>query len=454
MVRPMKPKTNTPTIGFITLGCPKNQIDSEKTLGRLIEAGMLISADPDAADVVLINTCGFIAPAKSESLDAIRQAVDHKKQGNVQRVVVLGCLSQRMKDDLFEEVPGIDAVVGLEQRDDIVRIVTEALQSSGHGSYLEVLPGRKPHQISDDRSRLLIGGQHSAYLRISEGCDHRCSFCTIPAIRGPFRSKPQQQVLEEARELAQAGVVELNLVAQDTTSYERDLKHKEGLAHLLQALAEVDGLPWIRLMYIYPTGLSEKLIQVIASTDKLVHYLDIPIQHAHDRILQQMRRPDRQADLRDLMGRLRQHIPDIVLRTTVIVGFPGETEQEFADLVDFVRWARFDALGAFPYYPESGTAAAGLPDQIPEAVKEERLERLMLAQQDIAFAKNRDRLGDTLTCLVDSHEPDNSTIARFYGQAPDIDSVCLLPECSAAPGDFIQARITDSDNYDLIAHQI
>jgi ribosomal protein S12 methylthiotransferase len=316
------------------------------------------------------------------------------------------------------------------------------------------MPGRSQHQISNDSTRLLIGPGHLAYLRISEGCNHKCSFCTIPAIRGPFRSKPQDQIIKEAQELAQSGVVELNLVAQDTTSYERDTKQKHGLAALLTKLALIDPLQWIRLMYIYPAGLTDQLIDTISNTDKILNYLDIPIQHASDRILRDMKRPDKQVHLHGLINKLRKKIPDIILRTTVIVGFPGETDQEFTELMDFIQWAQFDALGAFQFYAESGTAAAEMPGQIPQQVKKERLERLMLAQQEIVFAKNINRIGQKNTCLIDSKEPDNTAIARFYGQAPEIDSVCLIPECNAAPGEFISVQITDSDEYDLIARKL
>ncbi len=466
---------STVTVGFVALGCPKNMVDSEKMLARIAEAGLLITGEPERADVVIINTCGFIEPAQRESLAAIRQAVANKKIGNVKKVIVAGCLSQRWGDQLLGQVEGIDAVVGLEQRDNIATVIRDILATDRP----RVVCGPAPRTMMDDRARLRIGPAHSAYLRISEGCSHRCSFCTIPAIRGPFRSKPPEMVLDEARELAASGAVELNLIGQDTTLYGRDLKIKEGLAALLRDMGSIAELAWIRVLYAYPTAITEALIEAIAASDKVVRYLDIPLQHASDKILQAMRRPDTKASLHRLIEKLRAAMSDIVLRTTLIVGFPGETQREFEELLEFVKWARFDALGAFTFFPEAGTPAATFPDQVPDEVKQARLEELMLTQQEIAFAKNRDRLGSRLTCLVDSLEnPDarSQTPAsrrprqrprskqrhreypqgrgRFYGQALDIDSVCLIENCSAAPGEFVEVRVVGAEGYDLRVEQI
>jgi len=439
---------NTTSIGFVSLGCPKNTVDSERMLADLAQAGYLVGADPSEADVVIVNTCGFIAPAKEESLHAIREIAAQKKSGGVRKLVVTGCLAERMGEALREEVPDIDIIVGLQWRDDLVKILRKNLKRSTPQTYAERM---KPTLTGDDSTRLRIGPAHWAYLRISEGCDHRCSFCTIPQIRGPFRSKSPQAVVQEAQELAHAGVVELNLVAQDTTSYERDHKNKDGLAHLLEQLNTVAGLAWIRLMYLYPTGISDRLIEAIASSDKVVPYLDIPIQHCHDRILKAMRRPDSQDRLRDLILRLRDRIPDLVLRTTVIVGFPGETEEEFKALMEFIQWARFEALGCFPFYPEEGTEAATLPDQVPWEIREERRDRLMRAQQEIAFTANQRRVGQSLACLIEDVEDSGLCIGRFSGQAPEIDSICLIHNCQAAPGTFVNARVTGTEGYDLVA---
>lgn len=438
------------TVGFIALGCPKNVVDSERMLAQIVEAGFLLAADPSEADVVIVNTCGFIEPAKIESLDAVAQAVADKQSGGVQKVIVAGCLAQRLGEQLFQEAAGIDAVVGLGQRDDIARIIRETLSADRPAAYRD----QSSLRVTDDRVRLRIGPAHSAYLRISEGCDHRCSFCTIPAIRGPFRSKPAEVVLEEARELVSSGAVELNLIGQDTTIYGRDLKMADGLSGLLPDLERIDDLTWIRLLYAYPTGITEKLVSTIARSDKVLRYLDIPIQHASDRILRAMRRPDTQAGLRALIERLRAAMPDVVLRTTVIVGFPGETDDDLADLLDFVKWARFDALGAFTFFPETGTPAAGFPDQIPDEVKQDRLEALMLAQQEIAFAKNRARVGRRLMCLIDSVDPHGIGYGRFYGQAPDIDSICIVTNCKAGPGGYVEVEVVDVRDYDLLVEQI
>ncbi len=447
-----------PTVGFIALGCPKNIVDSERMLAQIAQAGLLIAEEPEQADVVVINTCGFIAPAREESLDTVRRAVKAKRKGRVRKVIVAGCLSQREGAELLNEVRGIDALVGLEQRDAIVQIIQDTLSAGKPSAYL----GPVPCTVADDRTRLRIGPAHSAYLRISEGCNHRCSFCTIPAIRGPYRSKPVPQILDEAQELVSSGAVELNLIGQDTTVYGRDLGTQDGLVSLLAQVEQIPDLTWIRILYAYPTGITDALIETIARSRKIVHYLDIPIQHASDAILKAMRRPDTNLRLRKLVENLRAVIPDIVLRTTLIVGFPGETQKEFDELVEFVTWAQFDALGVFTFYPEAGTPAAQFPDQVPDEVKQSRLEELMLTQQEIAFARNRQRIGCELTCLIDSVERRDIARGRFYGQAPDIDSVCIIKNRSPArrglpkltPGRFVQVKVTGTQDYDLLVEQI
>jgi len=438
------------TVGFISFGCPKNTVDSERMLALIAQAELVITAEVENADVVVINTCGFIAPAKAEALEAIKQVLRRKRAGRVKKVIVAGCLSERMGTGLLAEAPGIDAVVGLGQRDAIAQIIAKAVGSSEPAVYLE----HSCEKITDDRVRFPITGPGLAYLRISEGCDHNCSFCTIPSIRGRFRSKPSKLVIAEAVELAIAGVVELNIIGQDTSSYGRDLKINDGLAGLLKELEKVERIRWIRLMYLYPVGITERLIDTIAESSKVVNYLDIPIQHINDQILRAMRRPDTKKHIRAMIEKLRAAIPDIVLRTTVIVGFPGETDEQFAELLDFVKWARFEALGCFPYYAEAGTAAAQMPGQIPDAVKQQRVEELMLSQQQIAFAKNRQRIGSKLTCLVESADSGLTGWGRYYGQAPDIDSICIISNCAAKPGDFVSVKVTDIRDYDLVVEQI
>jgi ribosomal protein S12 methylthiotransferase len=444
------------TVGFISLGCPKNVVDSERMLAQIAQAGLLITTDTDNADVIVINTCGFIAPAIDESLEAIRHAVEHKQLGDVEKVIVAGCLCERMGAELFNMVDDIDAFVGLDQRDNMGRIIKEVFSSEEPIVCLNEA-GLACERIADDRTRLLTTPGHWAYLRISEGCDYRCSFCTIPKIRGRFRSKPLELVLAEAKELVSAGVVELNVVAQDTTYYGRDLKIENGLAALLGEMEKIPLLKWIRLMYLYPAGIDKVLIETIAQCEKIIHYLDIPIQHVSSQILKAMRRPGIKEQLRQLIERLRDAMSDIVLRTTLIVGFPGETDRQFNELLDFVEWAQFDALGCFKFYPESGTVAAGMPDQIPDEVKQQRLDELMLTQQQIAFAKNKSRIGNRLTCLVDSVDDgpgELEGIGRFYGQAPDIDSICIINNCSAKTGQFIDTRVFDTKGYDLLVEEL
>jgi ribosomal protein S12 methylthiotransferase len=450
------------TVGFISLGCPKNSVDSERMLAEIAEAGFAISPESYNVDVIIVNTCAFIAPAKAESLEAIRQAVADKAdpKHRVGKVIVAGCLPERLGPDIYSEIDGIDAVIGLSQRDNIAKVIREVLSSERPLVHFDKSDDPDRQRILDDRTRLLITPGHWAYLRISEGCDHRCSFCTIPAIRGRFRSKLPELILAEAEELVSAGVVELNLIAQDTTFYGRDLKLKDGLADLLHDLEKIPSLVWIRLMYSYPTGITDKLIETIVKSEKIVHYLDIPLQHVSDDILRSMRRPDTNSRLRKLIEDLRSAMPDIVLRTTMIVGYPGETDRHFNELLDFIRWARFDALGCFKFYPEAGTAAAEMPDQVPDEIKQQRLDELMLCQQEIAFEKNRSRVGSEITCLVDSVDSEFLAKGRYYGQAPDIDSFCLIKtghrrkNHPSKPGQFVRTKVIGTKDYDLITEPI
>ena len=444
----MKKRNYTAAVGFYALGCPKNIVDSEKMLAQIAEAGFLICSDPGEADVVVVNTCGFIEPAKQEALETIRHAVELKKEGRVKRVVVAGCLSQRMGKDLFNHVVGIDAVVGLAERDNIGQVIKDVLESEETHFYMS-----RAESSVDDTQRLLITPGHWAYLRISEGCDHKCSFCTIPAIRGKFRSKPMDSILKEAAELVSAGAVELNVIAQDTAYYGKDIGLQNGLARLLKELEKVKGLEWIRLMYVYPTGITDKLVETIAESEKILPYIDMPIQHVNDGILKMMGRPDTKKRISAVMDKLRMAMPDIVLRTTVIVGFPGETDEQFDELVDFIEDNRFDALGCFTYFAEEGTAAAEFKGQIADNMKKARQEKLMTAQQQIAFEKNRNRIGKELICLVDSIKGKNR-IGRFYGQAPEIDSICIIKKCKAKPGEFVKTKVIDFNGYDLAVEQV
>jgi ribosomal protein S12 methylthiotransferase len=443
-----KHKQKTISVGFVALGCPKNMVDSEVMLAQIGQDGFVLSSDPDTADVVVINTCGFIAPAKEEALGAIRQAVAQKKKGHVRKVVVAGCLSERMGQGLLDEVDGIDAIVGLGERDKIAQIIRNCL-SDKKKAPAHVHVEHSDAGIHDDRGRLLITPEHWAYLRISEGCNRTCSFCTIPAIRGKFRSKSQELVLSEAAELVDNGAVELSIIAQDSNFYGRDMGIKNGLIALLDELEKIEPLQWIRLMYLYPAGIDDALIEKIAQSEKIVPYIDMPIQHINNDILKSMRRADTKEHTTELIEKLRQAMPTVALRTTVIVGYPGETSQQFTELLEFVKWAKFDALGCFTFYPEAGTPAADMPKQVPDVVKQQRMDTLMRTQQELVFAKMDAQVGDELTVLIDEVIEDEA-VGRYYGQAPHIDSICKIQNCNANPGDFIQAKITARDGYDFI----
>lgn len=445
-------KQDVLSVGFIALGCPKNMVDSEKMLAHIGQAGFVLSSELNNADIVVINTCGFIKPARDEAVEAIKEAVNLKKNGSVSKVIVAGCLAQRMGEELAGEIDGIDAIIGLDQRDNIAEVIRQTMLGKNDLAQTYLQP--QGSSVSDDRGRLLISPPHWAYLRISEGCNRKCSFCTIPSIRGPFRSKPEELILSEAGELTGNGAVELSIIAQDSNFYGRDLKIENGLSKLLKRLEQIDPLRWIRLMYLYPTGIDDRLIETIASSEKVLNYIDMPIQHINNDILKSMHRNDRKEKTIALIEKLRSAMPDVVLRTTIIVGYPGETDEQSAELVDFVKWAKFDALGCFTFYPELGTGAAALAGQVPDEIKTARAEELMLTQQQIAFEKASGRIGDEIVCLVDEFDDQRNALGRFYGQAPHIDSVCLINNCSAQPGEFIRAKVTGTRDYDLIVDQI
>lgn len=440
------------SVGFVALGCPKNMVDSEVMLARIGQDGFVLSPDPDTVDVVVINTCGFIEPAKEEALNAIRQAVKQKKKGNVRKVIVTGCLSERMGQDMETAVKGIDAIVGLGQRDQLPRIIRKCL-SEKKKKTSGVFLGPADENIHDDRGRLLITPGHWAYLRISEGCNRRCSFCTIPSIRGAFRSKPQDMILDEARELVNSGVAELSIIAQDSNYYGRDRGEKNALIKLLSEMETIDDLQWIRLMYLYPAGIDDALIEAIAQSQKVLPYVDMPIQHISNDILKSMRRADTKEHTIELIEKLRTVMPDVALRTTVITGYPGETDEQFEELLTFIRWAKFDALGCFSFYPEAGTVAAELPDQLSDEVKRQRADVVMETQQQIIFDKMDASVGKQLTVFVDDTS-EQRAVGRYYGQAPHIDSVCFIENTTAKAGDFIQAEIIGRDGYDYVVRQI
>ncbi len=436
------------TVGFVALGCPKNVVDSERMLALIAQAGFVIDYDVSKADIVIINTCGFIKPAVDEAVEVINRTLADKHKGKIKKVVVAGCLPERMKEKILEQFPHIDAVVCLGQRDNIVSVIENLFSESGAKFYGS--PACWTEKTQKDADRLLINPSHWAYLRISEGCDWNCSFCTVPAIKGRFRSKPLDDIIAEANQLAEAGVVELSVIAQDTANYAKDLGEKNGLVKVISELEKIEKLKWLRLMYLNPAGIDDNLIESVAKSKKVVHYIDMPIQHISDQILKKMHRPDTRQEITKLIERLRKSIPDIVLRTTVIVGFPGETQQQFTELVDFIRWARFDALGCFTFWPEEGTKAAELADQVPCDIKGRRRKQLMLVQQRIAFEKNKSRIGQLCDCLVDENRSGGRAVGRYYGQAPHIDSLCFINSCTDKTGNFVKAKITGFKGYDLL----
>ncbi len=430
-------------VATISLGCPKNLVDSERMLADLAEGGCIVGAELDEANVVLINTCGFLDEARDEALAVIEEVARLKRAGRIERIVVAGCLPQREGEGLLSVAPDIDAIVGVNDRS----AVLQAVRGEGPTSRLSAyVPGTRP---LGDAGRFRLTADHTAYLRIAEGCSRECSFCTIPAIRGPFRSKHADDVLAEAAELTADGAKELNLIAQDTTAWGGDLGPADTLASLLRRLDSESGAEWLRLMYTYPMRFTDDLIGAMAECSRVVPYVDMPLQHIADGVLQRMRRGATGSSIRDLLDRVRRRVENIAIRTTFIVGFPGETDEEFAELLDFVKDQRFEAMGVFAFSPENGTPAAEMDGQLPEDVKAERLEALMLAQQEIAFAANEAAIGGERMVLVDGVNEEGICIGRHAGQAPEVDSVCLLAEPRDA-GEMVSARIAGADGYDLI----
>jgi ribosomal protein S12 methylthiotransferase len=434
-------------VHLISLGCPKNTADSELMLGALVRAGFDVTMDPQQAQVLLVNTCAFIEPAKKESIDAILAAAEVKKNGAGKRLVVAGCLSQRYGSELREQFPEVDIFVGTGNFLDLPELLRRSerpeLRPIPYTGAAHLLP-------SADAPRVRTGDPFSAYLKVSEGCDHRCAFCIIPKIRGRHESRAIDDLVEEARGLAASGVREINLIAQDLTAYGRDLEPRASLAALLHRLAPVHGIQWIRLLYCYPNFVTDELLAAIASLDKVVKYIDMPLQHADDAMLRAMKR-ERSADaLRSLLGRVRAAIPEIALRTSFIVGFPGETDAAFATLVDFVREQQFDRVGVFTYSREENTAAYGLADQVPEAVKRRRRAELMEVAAEISLAKNRGLVGREIEVMVEGAAPGRATRlrARTSAQAPEIDGMVLLSG-EAEPGEIVRARIERASTYDL-----
>jgi ribosomal protein S12 methylthiotransferase len=439
------------TFSFVSLGCPKNLVDSERMLGLLSQDGYVLVPEAQKADLVIVNTCGFIDAARQESLGVIREMLDRKRAGQVKGVVVAGCLAERQREMLLEEVPEVDQVVGVFGREEIAR-VADRIMGAGLDEQRTVFRPA-PVQAQDDRARLRITPRHLAYLKVSEGCDRLCTFCAIPYMRGKHVTKPIEKVVEEARELAADGVRELNLVAQDMTYYGVDLYGRPRLADLLRELDQVEGIDWVRVLYNYPQYFTDELYEALSSSPKVIPYLDMPLQHINDRMLRMMNRRHTRAETEAIVGRLREAIPGLVLRTTFIVGFPGETEAEFEELLSYVETSRFERLGVFPYSFEPDTPAARLPGHLPEEVKAERRDRIMAAQQPIAFAFNAGLVGRTLDVLIDAPAPEGKDlwVGRTYADAPDVDGVAYVRGSHLEPGDLVAAEIVAAEGYDLVA---
>ncbi|MGD9647037.1 MAG: 30S ribosomal protein S12 methylthiotransferase RimO [Pirellulales bacterium] len=435
---------------FVSLGCPKNLVDSERMLGLLELDGYELVAEPQGADFVVVNTCGFIERARNESFSAIEEMLDLKRAGQLKGVIVSGCLAERDKEALLDRCPEVDQLVGVFGREQVTKVADRLL---GGLSEQRTVFQPAPTVALADRARLRITPPHFAYLKISEGCDRLCTFCAIPKMRGKHATKPLDDVLAEARELAASGTRELVVVAQDTTYWGMDLYGEPRLADLVEALEQVDGIEWIRLMYLYPMYFTDRLIEVLARSRKVVPYLDLPLQHIDDTMLRRMQRRVNRRETEALLARLRAAIPDLVMRTTFITGFPGETEEQFERLVEFVGTARFERAGVFTYSFEPDTPSARLPDHLPEEVKEARRERLMAAQQQVAFAWNESQLGRRLDVLIDRPVPGESQawIGRSYADAPDIDDVVYVTGKRLRPGQFVPCEIVASRDYDLIA---
>ncbi len=431
---------------FVSLGCDKNLADTELMLGGLRRRGYSFTDDEAEADIAVVNTCCFIGDAKEESINTLLELAELKDGGKLKALIAAGCLAQRYQEEIRKEIPQVDAVVGTMAIEEIGEAVEEALAGKGRNHFREL---NAPLSLS--RDRVLTTGGHYAYLKIAEGCGRHCTYCIIPKVRGDYRSIPLEELVAQARALGEGGVRELILVAQETTLYGTDLYGEKRLPRLLQELAKLPEIHWIRILYCYPEEITEELIEIIAREPKVCHYLDIPIQHASDRILKRMGRRTTREELTALIGRLRERIPDICLRTTLISGFPGESQEDFEELYRFVNEMEFDRLGVFPYSREEDTAAAGMPDQVPEEIREARRDELMELQQAVAFDRAEEMTGRVLEVMVEGKAADEDVyVTRTYRDAPGVDGYLFLnTTASLMTGDFVKALVTGSNEYDL-----
>lgn len=432
---------------FISLGCDKNLTDSERMLGLLRREGYEFTDDETEAEVIVVNTCSFIGDAKEESVNTLLEMAEYKKTGVCRVLLAAGCLAQRYRQEILDEIPEVDGVIGTTAYDHIGQVLREALEGRRSLCLEEI--SRLP---SMESPRIVTTGGYYAFLKIAEGCGKHCTYCIIPSLRGSYRSYPMEQLEEEARQLAASGVKELILVAQETTLYGVDLYGKKTLPQLLRRLCRIGGIQWIRVLYCYPEEITQELIDVMAEEEKICHYLDIPIQHASDAILKRMGRRTTQQQLREMIGRLRRQIPDIALRTTLISGFPGETQEDHEELMRFVDEMEFDRLGVFAYSQEEDTPAAGFPDQIPEEVKQQRRGEIMELQQEIAFAHSQDKAGQVLEVMIEGKLADENAYAgRTYMDAPGVDGYIFVnTPLELMSGDFVRVRVTGAAEYDLI----
>ena len=446
-------------VGFVSLGCPKNLVDSEVMMGQLAEAGYQITNSADDADTVVVNTCGFIESAKQESIDAILEATSLKAEGKAKRVVVAGCLVERYRDDLVKELPEVDAFIGTSQVNEILKAADEQFDAKA----LTITPlGNKTstYLYDENTPRLRATQSHTAFIKIAEGCDRPCAFCSIPAMRGSFRSRRFGSIIEEAKNLAKQGVKEVVLIAQDSSRYGEDLGEVDALAALIRALGEIEELEWVRVMYAYPTHVSDAFLAAIAETPKAVKYLDIPLQHASRNVLKLMKRGGTRESLERLIGRVRERVPGIAIRTTFITGFPGETEEDFEELLAFVRNCRFDNVGVFTYSDEEGTPAFDLPNKVDHKLAEKRRIRLMKEQAKISRQLNKAKVGSTHRVMFEglSQESDLLFQGRLEGQAEEIDGYILINDMPdgfrPVAGDIYDVRITEAHDYDLVGEII
>lgn len=450
-------------LGLISLGCPKNLVDSEVMLGIIEKYHIEITNDPEAAEIIIVNTCGFIESAKQESIDTILSMSAYKTEGCCRYLIVTGCLAQRYAQELFHDMPEVDAIVGTNVYKDIAQVIERVMQGQRvlHLSETDFekinLEGLQGNERNLPDPRKLTTPSYMAYLKIAEGCDNFCSFCSIPLIRGRYTSKPYEQIMAEARELVERGVKELIVIAQDTTRYGQDLYGKLRLAELLHDLNALPGLKWIRVLYSYPNTFTDELIEAYATLPKVCHYVDLPLQHASDRLLHAMRRRDKLSETKKLLKKLRERIPDIVIRTTFIVGFPGETEEDFAILKEFVTEQKFENAGVFQYSQEENTVAATLPEQIPEETKQERYDELMAIQAGVSEDVHRSMEDRELEVVVEGYESEeeNLVAARSYREAPDIDGSIFVENAPGLnPGDFIRVRIEQGFAYEVVATRV